>query len=104
MKHNVTHTPRTLQECFDIIDDTLPREDKRAIMAACEFELEYAFHDGLRQWVNTHIVERYGLRGEDFFIATDLWSEMLLLDNPSKLSSLILVEYRRHLHKTSPSH
>lgn len=91
------NTPRTLQDCFAIIDGTLSVVDKNIIMETHEFELKYAFHSGLAQWIDRHIVQRYGLRGQDFFIATDLWHEILLTDNPPTFSTQILVEYRKHL-------
>lgn len=92
-----THIPCTLQDCFDIINASLPAAVKQAVMQACEFELQYAFPANLEQWVKTHIVERYNLRGEDFFLATDLWHQALLLNDPHTLSTLILLEYRKHL-------
>lgn len=101
MKNN---TPRTLQECFAIIDETLSEVDKKTIMETHEFELQYAFHNGLTEWINRNIVQRYNLRGEDFFIATDLWHEILLINDPTQFSTQILLHYRRHLHHTTPSH
>ncbi|MCQ2287491.1 MAG: hypothetical protein MJZ74_00130 [Muribaculaceae bacterium] len=90
-------TLHTLQDCFGIINAALPTATKRAVMAASEFELEYAFHTGLEQWVNTNIVQRYGLRGEDIFYATDLWNQLLLVNDQAKFSTFILIEYRRYL-------
>lgn len=91
------NTPRTLQDCFAIIDETLSAVDKSAIMATHEFELKYAFHSGLAQWIDRYIVQRYGLRGQDFFIATDLWHEILLVDDTATFSTQILIEYRKYL-------
>ena len=90
------YTP-SLHDCFEIMDRELGDATKHAVMEAGEFELEYAFHTGLEQWVCSNIVKRYGLRGEDFFIALNLWDQCLLVNDPEKFSTFIIIEYRKHL-------
>ncbi|MBQ0121334.1 MAG: hypothetical protein KBT13_09510 [Bacteroidales bacterium] len=94
MKNN---TPHTLQDCFAIIDSALTPDDKQAVARAHEFELRYAFHGILAQWVRVNLVDRYGLQGEDFFYSHDLWQQILIVDSPDELSTLILLAYRRYL-------
>ena len=94
MEHTIPHT---LQDCFAIIDAALSPGDKQAIAGAHDFELQYAFHSGLAGWVRDNVVLKYGLRGEDFFYATDLWHQILLVDDPLTLTNQILVAYRHHL-------
>lgn len=98
--HNMeNNTPHTLQDCFAIIDAALTPVDKQAVACAHEFELRYAFHSSLARWVRENIVDRYNLHGEDFFYSHDLWQQILIVDSPDELSTLILLAYRRHLLK-----
>lgn len=90
-------TPHTLQDCFAIIDAALSPDDKLTVMNTREFELQYAFHSSLEQWVLTNVVNRYNLHSEDFFYATDLWHQCLLIDEEHTFPTLILLEYRKHL-------
>lgn len=91
------NTPLTLQDCFAIIDASISPASRQAVMQACEFELQYAFPTNLEQWIQKHIVAHYGLRGEDYFLATDLWHQSLLLNDSRTFPNLILLEYRKHL-------
>lgn len=89
-------TPRTLSDCFSILDNAVAPDVKDALRHTTHFEARYAFHSSLTGWISNNLIMRYGLIATDLFDELDL-TELMLLQSPVYLAQRLVSAYRNHL-------
>jgi len=94
----ITIRPKSLVDCYRMIDTALAAEEKKIVMATKESDIETAFHfSSLGLWIRNELIRKYDLKaGELYGLNTDPVTSNML-DDPDNMCCVIIKGYREHL-------
>lgn len=90
-----TLKPKSLIDCYHMIDAVLDADGKNIVMKTRESDIETAFHfSSLGLWIRNEIIRKHELKASELYDASD---DLVLLSDPDNMCCSIIKGYREHL-------
>lgn len=90
-----TTRPKSLTDCYHMIDAMLDAASKKTVMRTKESDIETAFHfSNLGLWIRNELIRKHELTASELFHDTD---DIMMLNDPDNMCCIIIKGYREHL-------